>query len=145
MWRCRAKLVWLDNFRLRLYSDTWIAGKLHFLAGFLFCFLRLFKFISGSEYNHRSGLVADSWICVVTRALPFCHILPHPAIPHPSYASHTRISTSCWWQLRRPSFLAYCTATRTQHSLACYPMRGSSWYAFFAPSCCRWFPSRHGQ
>jgi hypothetical protein len=53
--------------RLRLYLDTRIAGKLNFLAGFLFCFLRLFKFISRSENNHRSGLVADSWICVVTR------------------------------------------------------------------------------
>jgi len=56
-----------DGVRLRLFSDTRIAGKLNFLAPFLFCFLRLFKFISRLENNHGSGLVADSWICVVTR------------------------------------------------------------------------------
>jgi hypothetical protein len=48
--------------RLRLYLDTLIAGKLLFLAVFLFCFLGLFKFISRAKYNHGPGLVADSLI-----------------------------------------------------------------------------------
>jgi hypothetical protein len=31
--------------------------RFFFKSVFGFCFLRLFKFISGSEYNHRSGVV----------------------------------------------------------------------------------------
>ncbi len=58
--------------RLRLYLDTLIAGKLLFLAVFLFCFFRLFKFISLAKYNHGPGLVTDRLIASNYEFNPSC-------------------------------------------------------------------------